>query len=600
MTAAPGFPIASVLPGGAKAHSPSGASRTSTTTSTTQAPAGTAILSFRTGFERLIGTQQETSAAAASSEAVEGQLAEASATEVKSGAVPAFFSQIASGFETESGSESRSGPGQTPLAQTSQASSSSGRTQNKTLSLAQAAESQKPGPAALNAEAAAQSTVSSAQAKTAVNERAAHSRHSAAGQHSTKTAAQASAGMNAAFVQAAPIPGPAAALQPAQASQAAEMTARAATQSSSAGSAASAFTHPVSGRQQASTGTFSGTQSGSAATRTGLEEKALSTAASIGEETDSASDASRGIGIPASEIHAAHSAAASAQAQAQAALSSPGIPIHAASAQASAGAFTLDTSLKPSPAPPASGNAADPSHLSAASLQNAAASASPVRSGLASREHGPLQHEPAASATEQQVLSSAGLPSHTAPVRDASGLTGVSAERSNAAAHLDSGSSQPARDPFPLLDADPGQPATRWTHASARQVEAGYQDPALGWVSVRADATPGGLHASVLPSSPEAAQALGAHLSGLNSFLADQHGGSVTASLASPDGSSSAAGQNGHAGAGQQNSSGEPSTAQQASASSSSSSSSFLAGNVQGNPSPVPASTHNGHISVIA
>jgi hypothetical protein len=47
--------------------------------------------------------------------------------------------------------------------------------------------------------------------------------------------------------------------------------------------------------------------------------------------------------------------------------------------------------------------------------------------------------------------------------------------------------------------------------------------------------TSGGLHASVIPTSQDAAQALGSHLSGLNAYLSEHHGGSVTASLAAPE-----------------------------------------------------------------
>jgi hypothetical protein len=70
--------------------------------------------------------------------------------------------------------------------------------------------------------------------------------------------------------------------------------------------------------------------------------------------------------------------------------------------------------------------------------------------------------------------------------------------------------------------------------AGAHRAEAGYLDPALGWVAVRAESSGGGLHASVLPGSPEAAQMLSAHLSGLNAFLAQQHGPHATATMAAP------------------------------------------------------------------
>jgi len=54
--------------------------------------------------------------------------------------------------------------------------------------------------------------------------------------------------------------------------------------------------------------------------------------------------------------------------------------------------------------------------------------------------------------------------------------------------------------------------------------EAGFQDPSLGWVSVRAEmGSGGGVHASVIPSSSDAAQVLNGHLSGLDAHLANQH-----------------------------------------------------------------------------
>ena len=72
-----------------------------------------------------------------------------------------------------------------------------------------------------------------------------------------------------------------------------------------------------------------------------------------------------------------------------------------------------------------------------------------------------------------------------------------------------------------------------WIHAGAHRAEAGYFDPALGWVSVRAEAASGGIHAAVMPGSAEAAQVLGGHMTGLSSHLAQQHGDTATVTLAS-------------------------------------------------------------------
>jgi hypothetical protein len=87
---------------------------------------------------------------------------------------------------------------------------------------------------------------------------------------------------------------------------------------------------------------------------------------------------------------------------------------------------------------------------------------------------------------------------------------------------------------FTRLDSEGGSRSIHWVQAGAHRAEAGYLDPALGWVAVRAESSGGGLHAAVLPGSPEAAQVLSTHLGGLNAFLAQQHGPHATATMAAP------------------------------------------------------------------
>ena len=89
---------------------------------------------------------------------------------------------------------------------------------------------------------------------------------------------------------------------------------------------------------------------------------------------------------------------------------------------------------------------------------------------------------------------------------------------------------------FAALDAEtaPGTPS--WTLAGAHRAEAGFEDPALGWVGVRADSGGGGIHASLVPGSADAVQALGSHLAGLNSYLVEQHTPVETLTLAAPEG----------------------------------------------------------------
>ncbi len=81
------------------------------------------------------------------------------------------------------------------------------------------------------------------------------------------------------------------------------------------------------------------------------------------------------------------------------------------------------------------------------------------------------------------------------------------------------------RETFAALDGDAPAGSIRWTHTGANRAEAGFEDPALGWVGVRADMGGGSVHASLVPGSAEAAQMLGSHLAGLNNYLAERHSG---------------------------------------------------------------------------
>jgi hypothetical protein len=100
---------------------------------------------------------------------------------------------------------------------------------------------------------------------------------------------------------------------------------------------------------------------------------------------------------------------------------------------------------------------------------------------------------------------------------------------------------------FARLDAESASQSIHWVQAGAHRAEAGYLDPNLGWVGVRAETSGGAVHAALLPGSPEAAQVLGTHLTGLNAFLAQQHGAHATATIATPeDGRSGAGAQQGN------------------------------------------------------
>jgi hypothetical protein len=78
------------------------------------------------------------------------------------------------------------------------------------------------------------------------------------------------------------------------------------------------------------------------------------------------------------------------------------------------------------------------------------------------------------------------------------------------------------QNPFAALDAGIGDRAANWNHAGPQHAEVGYMDPALGWVTVRADLHGGNVHAAVVGSSPDSATVLGAELAGLNAHLAEK------------------------------------------------------------------------------
>lgn len=99
-------------------------------------------------------------------------------------------------------------------------------------------------------------------------------------------------------------------------------------------------------------------------------------------------------------------------------------------------------------------------------------------------------------------------------------------------------------DPFSALDATsvagspigPGSPV--WTVAGSRQAEAGFDDPSLGWIGVRAARDAGGVQATLVPGSVTAAQELagnlGGSLDGLHAYLAAQHTPVESLVMASP------------------------------------------------------------------
>jgi hypothetical protein len=98
----------------------------------------------------------------------------------------------------------------------------------------------------------------------------------------------------------------------------------------------------------------------------------------------------------------------------------------------------------------------------------------------------------------------------------------------------------PEREPFATLDTATGPGTPSLVHAGIRRAEAGFQDPSLGWVGVRADTSGGQVHATLVPGSAEAAQTLDGHMAGLHSYLADVHTPVDSLTLSAPESRESA------------------------------------------------------------
>ncbi len=204
-------------------------------------------------------------------------------------------------------------------------------------------------------------------------------------------------------------------------------------------------------------------------------------------------------------------------------------------------------------APAAGGTNALPSAGAgiAGAVSVSAESASAARPALAGDRRVHETEAPRALHGSAETAALASAPSHapsvqpigtgvetTAPLaRDAGG--GRSAMNAMDAAAAGSGSigsaSTGAHETFAALDAAAAHGAN-WLHAGTHSAEAGFEDPTLGWVSVRADLAAGGVHAAVVPGTADAAQALSAHMAGLNSYLSEHRTPVQTLTLATPGG----------------------------------------------------------------
>lgn len=151
--------------------------------------------------------------------------------------------------------------------------------------------------------------------------------------------------------------------------------------------------------------------------------------------------------------------------------------------------------------------AADDKKAVAGRVEPSSLSSSIHAAATASPEHGVSSQSATAS------LDAAAQSRGQAELKSSAGT----AAPSSAAASPDS------HDPFAELDSGTTPASPSWIRAGAHSAEAGYQDPSLGWVGVRAEVSGGDIHASLVPGSADAAQVLSSHLAGLNSYLAEQH-----------------------------------------------------------------------------
>jgi hypothetical protein len=91
-------------------------------------------------------------------------------------------------------------------------------------------------------------------------------------------------------------------------------------------------------------------------------------------------------------------------------------------------------------------------------------------------------------------------------------------------------------EPFAAIDAGQAHAPTTWTMVGAHRAEAGFQDPSIGWVGVRAHGVGANtIHATVVPETAEAAQILGSHIANLNAYVAHESPHLAQISMSSPE-----------------------------------------------------------------
>jgi len=144
----------------------------------------------------------------------------------------------------------------------------------------------------------------------------------------------------------------------------------------------------------------------------------------------------------------------------------------------------------------------------------------------------------------------------SAATADASGMTRDQAGALPAVSAAEASRVAPAgpdsREVFATLDTEGALGRPTWIQAGAQRAEAGFQDPVLGWVGVRANSGGGGVRAELVAGSADAALALSSHMAGLNVYLAESHTTVESLTLAALTGGSSGGGGDRSSGEGMQ------------------------------------------------
>ena len=175
------------------------------------------------------------------------------------------------------------------------------------------------------------------------------------------------------------------------------------------------------------------------------------------------------------------------------------------------------------------------STLEKSNLDSAGQPQEGAASRLAHRGNAGDAAQPAVHAVSvQQSVAGVEAPSAVRIPAGAEGTANAMTAHAGVAAATATGTT--AGDTFSAIDAGMQVETPHLIHAGGQTAEAGFHDPALGWVGVRADLSRGSVHAALIPGSTDAAQALSGHLAGLNAYLAEQHTPVATLTLASAGG----------------------------------------------------------------